>query len=207
MKLLIKNLHVFLLLYLGFGAYEKYIAIEERKVNSTSEIPTIEQRIKKSQKKKTDIENYMKEIEDAKKRIELVAIEVEKIQKKLPSSISDASNLEFIKTIAETLNVKNIYLSPRSGENHGFYNTKIYEFKGSGTFLQFLIFLEKISEAEQLLNVSEITISKGTSPRRGRFQEVNFEAKVEAYQYNDNHKEDRGIDKIESEFKSKKGRG
>ncbi|EQC47004.1 pilus assembly protein, PilO [Bacteriovorax sp. BSW11_IV] len=200
MKALIKNLHIFLFAYFAYQGWLKYNEIVERKVQIQEKEPVIRARIGKLKRQKKEINDFLLSIAEAKKRIELVATEVEKIQKKLPTAISDAQNLEFIKKVAEGLNIKNIYLSPRDEKNEGFYITKKYEFKASGTFLQFLIFLEKIGDAEQLLNIGEVKIEKSTNPQKGRFQVVNYTAMVESFRYNENYKEDRGIEAIEQKF-------
>lgn len=200
MKSLLKNLHIFLFIYFVYQGWLKFNEIEEKKNQIQSQVPIIRAKIGKLKRQKKEINDYILSIAEAKKRIELVAEEVEKIQKKLPSTISDAQNLEFIKQVAEGLNIKNIYLSPRDEKNEGFYIIKKYEFKASGTYLQLLIFLEKLGEAEQLLNVGEVKIEESTNPQKGRFQVINFTAMVESFRYNVNYKEDRGIEAIEEKF-------
>lgn len=179
---------------------------EEQKVLKQDRIPALENKIRKSKKQKKQLAQYFKDIEKAKERIEKVAEEVEALQKKLPNNISDTQNLELIKGVAEGLNIKNVFLTPGNEENKGFYLTKRYEFNGTGTYLQFLVFFEKIAENDRLLNITSLTMSKTKKKQRGRFQLINCAANIIAYRYNPDHKEDRGIEAIEQEY-NKPGAG
>jgi Tfp pilus assembly protein PilO len=194
---------VLIIAYGGWEAYGLYETYQESLVGLDSQIPVITNKIKKSQKQKKQIRAYLRDIEEAKNNIELVAKEVESLQKRLPESIKDTENLGLIKQIAESLNIRNIFLSPGIEENKGFYFTKRYEFTATGTYLQFLIFFEKVGASERLLNVKTIDIKKSDSRQRGRFQLINAKVIIEAYRYNPDHKEDRGINKIETNFKNK----
>lgn len=194
---------------LAYGAWNIWVAYEEHttKIKEISDsIPQIQSQINRARKEKKQIRFYLRDIEEAKKNIELVAQEVENLQKKLPEAIKDTENLGYLKKLADGLNIKKIYLSPGTEQNQGFYYTKKYEFSGTGTFLQFLILLEKIGNSERLLNVKELNFKRSEEKQRGRFQLTNARFVVEAYRYNPNHKEDRGIKQLEEKFKAKKGK-
>lgn len=201
MKKIFSNIHIFIILYACaeiYLAYEDHKVILEQKKNA---IPNIENQIRVTKRKKKQLQNYYKDIEEAKERIELVAQEVEKIQRKLPETISDTENLQLIKRIAEGLKLKNVFLTPGAEINKGFYFLKQYDFKASGTFLQFVIFFERIAENERLLNVKSIDLAKASQRQRGRFQIINVSSSIEAYRYNSGHKVSRGLDDIEEDFK------
>jgi len=198
-----QKIWLLIILYGGWEAYQVYVFHEEKIVNIEAAKPRIQTQIRKARKEKKQIKTYLRDIEEAKKNIELVAQEVERLQKKLPETIQDAENLAIIKKIATDLNIKKIYLSPETEENKGFYFIKRYAFSGEGTFLQFLIFFEKIGQSERLLNVSEATLKRSDLPRRGRFQLTDAKVIIESYRYNPDHKEDRGISNIEKSFKEK----
>ncbi len=202
MMSLVQKIHIFILLW---GVWEGYLVWDNftlKKEEIASQIPVLNQKIAKAQREKDQIKDYLKDIEEAKQNIELVAKEVESLQRKLPETIKDAENLALIKSIAEGLNIKNIYLSPGIEENKGFYYTKRYELSASGTYLQMLIFFEKIGITERLLNIKNVEIKKSDEKQRGRFQLINAKVTIEAYRYNPNHKEDRGIQAIESNFQN-----
>lgn len=201
---LIQKIHILILLWGVWEAYLVYEAFNNKKLEIANQIPVLNQRIAKAQREKRQIKEYLRDIEKAKQNIEIVAKEVETLQRKLPETIKDAENLAMIKEIAEGLNIKNIYLSPGIEENKGFYFTKRYELSASGTYLQMLIFFEKIGVSERLLNIKNVEIKKSEEKQRGRFQLINAKVTIEAYRYNPNHKEDRGIDEIEKNFKDTK---
>ena len=201
---LIQKIHILILLWGAWECYLVYEAFNNKKLEIANQIPVLNQRIAKAQREKRQIKEYLRDIEEAKQNIEIVAKEVETLQRKLPETIKDAENLAMIKEIAEGLNIKNIYLSPGIEENKGFYFTKRYELSASGTYLQMLIFFEKIGVSERLLNIKNVEIKKSEEKQRGRFQLINAKVTIEAYRYNPNHKEDRGIDEIEKNFKDTK---
>lgn len=197
---LVQKLWLIIIAYTGFVVWELYVAHNDQVLQLETQIPAIKKQLKKRQSEKKQIEQYLVDIEKARTQIELVAQEVENVQRKLPDVIDDAANLRLVKEISDSINIKNIFLSPLNEVNKGFYFTKQYELTGSGTFLQFLILLEKLADNNRLLNVSKVTITRPKREQRGRFQKVNASIVIEAYRYNSEHKEVRGIEDIEKEF-------
>jgi Tfp pilus assembly protein PilO len=194
----------FIFLLSGWEIFKAYDTHVESKSAQIAKIPVLESKLKSKKKEQRNVKVYLQDIEKAKARIEVVAQEVEKLQKKLPEAISDTDNLALIQGISKKLNIQNVLLAPGIEENKGFYFAKRYEMTGSGTFLQFLILLERISSVDRILNVREVDFEKSKEKQRGRFQLINCKLVIEAYRYNPDHKEDRGIEKIESEGTEKK---
>lgn len=203
MNSILSKLHIFVFIYLSFGVYTKWVESDENKERVNGEIPSLQVRIRKAEKERKQLKNYLKDVESAKGRIELVASEIEKLQKKLPDVVDDTKNLSRLKKIAEQINIKNIYLTPMNEINNGFYIAKRYNVKASGTYLQFLLFVEKVGAEASILNIKRLYLENVQKKQRGRFQIINGDIIVETYRYNKSYKENRGIDKIESEFKSK----
>ncbi len=200
MDKILSKLHIFFFLYVLWQGYEVYNE-QSAELNMLKErLPGIENNISREQKKKARTKEFLKDVDEAKTRIEVVAAEVEKLQRQLPADVSDPENLGLIKGIAEAMNIKNVILAPGEEEDKGFYLIKHYNFKGTGTFLQFLIFFEKIAENERLLNITEFELLKVKEERRGRFQLIDAVVRIGAYKYNPNYKEERGIEKIEGAF-------
>lgn len=167
--------------------YNTYIFVEEKMTTLSGlkeEVPMIQAAMGIKRKKLQEISSYKKEIDQAKERVSLAQKEVEKLQRQLPNEISNTENLQLISEIAKGLNIKNVYLTPSVEVNKGAYFTKIYELKGEGTFLQFLIFMEKIADNERLLNVDKLKLSQQTVQQKGRFQIINADIYIEAYRYN-----------------------
>jgi len=190
---LLTNLHIFIILYAGWNMYLMYETFTEEFEQISMQVPGLEGKLANKKKEKRELKNYYKDIDEAKQRIELVASEVEKIQKKFPSEISDTENLALIKNSAESINIKNIFLNPGVEENKGFYFIKKYEFKGMGTYLQFLVFFDKISQSDRLLNVRNVNLKRSEIKQRGRYEVIECNATLEAYRYNPEYKEDREL--------------
>jgi Tfp pilus assembly protein PilO len=203
MEALLKNIHWLFVLYLGLTIYENYEEHKGQLERLKVQIPIVTNKVNKAIKDKKQIEAYLASIEEAKENIELVAKEVEKIQKKFPEKISDAENLSLIRTLGEGLNMKEMALSPGTEDKRGFYFAKRYQFAATGTFLQMLLFLEKISQSDRLLNIYQISIDKASDIQKGRYQKIKAKILIEAYRYNPNYRESRGISEIEKEFASK----
>jgi Tfp pilus assembly protein PilO len=173
-------------------AMEYEVKVEE--INQlTQQIEVAERNIRTANREKRQLEDFQKDIEEARNRVELVAQEVENIQRQLPTNIADTENLGIIRKAAEDINIRNISLSPGREIAQGFYFTKEYEFSAQGTFLQFLIFFERVGESQRILNINNVQISRSQIEQRGRFQLVDVKATIEAYRYNQDHREDRGF--------------
>lgn len=201
MQQFVQKLHIFAFLWVAYSVFTRYEEHTEQLEMVKSQIPAIEDQITRANKRKDDIKNFMTDIEEAKKRIELVGAEIDKLQKQLPANISDADNLDLLSNLANTISLKNPFFTPGTEENKGFYITKRYFIKAQGTFLQFLIFLEKLSLQQRILNVHSFKMDKGQEKAKGRFQIINGEVEVESYRYNPDYKEERGIEAIQQQFK------
>ena len=105
--------------------------------------------------------------------------------------------------MAEDVNIKEISISPETDETRAFLIARKYRFKAKATYLQFLIMFEKISESKRILNVAEVNFRKLDQPQRSKFQLIDGEFFLEAYKYNNNYKEDRGLDQLEKQFNGK----
>jgi len=193
------------LLILGYGAVTLYFNYEAHQVELETyriEVPSLERKIKKETKKAKDIKRFTADIEKSKKEVEFVTEEVEKLQKLLPSELSDNENINLIKSFAEEVNLKSVEVNPKIDENKGFYIVRSYNLTGVGTFLQFLVFFEKLADNERLINVGKVHLTKTREKQRGRFQLIEGDIVIEAYRYNEGHKEDTGIEKIEKEIEN-----
>ncbi len=201
MMMFVGKIWLMIILWCGYNVYTKYEEHATLIQTAKDELPIIQDQIARKQKEKKDLENYFSDIEEAKGKIEKVASEIERLQQQFPAQISDTDNLAMISSLAEILNIKQIFLSPGTEVDKGFYFTKFYNIKAAGTYLQLLIFLEKIGEAKRLLNVNDMKLTKMEKKQKGRFQLINVEMNIGVYRYNPNYKESRGIDEIEKASK------
>lgn len=201
---LIKNLHWFIIAYSFFVLYTMYTEADERLLNVEAQQEVQKAELSKNRKIQNEISNYYKNIEEEKLKIERVASEIEKMQQLLPSEISDSENINLLRKMGDDVNIKEMSVTPEAESDRGFYYARRYKVYAKATFLQFLIMFEKIAENKRILNVSDSSFKKSEQPQRSKFQVIEGEMIIEAYRYNPNFKEDRGIDKIEQDFKDGK---
>lgn len=207
MEKLLKNLHWFIIAYAVFDFYTMY---EEKTTHVTdldSQIEVQQNMLKKNKKTQKEIANYYSNIKEEKDKIEKVAREIEKMQQLLPGEISDSENIHLLRGMADDVNIKDISIAPDQEIDRGFFLARRYRIKAKATFLQFLIMLEKIGENKRILNVGEASFKKVDEPQRGKFQLISGEFIIEAYRYNAQFKEDRGIDEIEKKFQTPQSGG
>jgi len=204
MKKLLGNIHWIIIAGALYNIGEYWKEAEDKLAGLSEQQATEREKLIKEKKVKKEIASFYKDIDEAKGRIERVAKEIEKSQQLLPSEISDTENIDLIRKMAEDVNVKELSIQPDRDEDRGFFIARKYKFRAKATYLQFLIMFEKIAENKRILNVSEISFKKLDQRQRSKFQLIDGEYLIEAYRYNSSFKEDRGIDKIESEFKEGK---
>lgn len=194
MGILFKNLHWFIILYaiwIGYGAYE---ATGEKEEMLRGQVAAQERQYRKAKRDRKQLKGYFKDVDTAKQRINQVALEVKNVQKKLPDKIDDVANLETFDRIVKKLNIINPTARPVVEDNKGFYFEKKYGVAGKGTFLQFVVALEKINLLEGLFNIRRVALKTDLSSKRGRFQILNGEFDIIAYRYNvENEGKDLGI--------------
>ncbi len=200
---IVSKLHILIMLGTGFGLYNAHMDFQANIKVKEDEIPVIKNKIKRKQRDLKDVEKYKQNIKEAKDQIQLVAKQIEKIQQQLPSSGSDIEIFEILKSLSKDLNIQGVNVSSSGSEvAKDFYFVKSYQFQGTGTFLQFLIFIEKIKSLNRILNIQTFNFSKSTDiKQRGRFELIRGEILIDAYRYNEGYKEETGIESIEREFK------
>ena len=205
MQKLIEKIHWIVFMYALFLGYDMYSVHQESMFNLNTRISVMNSNIIKARKKVSDLKKYFKDIEEAKRNIELVALEVEKVQRRLPADIADSENIKLIEDISQRLNIKSVSIRPEQEISKGFYFIKNYMVSGEATYLQFLVLFEKISESKRLLNIKSVKFDLiADRVQRARFKLIKGMVTVQTYRYNNQFRESRGINKIESEFKNTK---
>ncbi len=202
MEKLLKNIHWFIILWalVNIGLLVKDSDEKISEINSQQEVQR--QNLQKAKKTRKEIMSFYKDIDEAKGRIERVAREIEKAQQLLPSETSDTETINLLRKMAQEVNIKELLIVPDNDMIRDFYIARRYKFSAKATYLQFLIMFEKISESKRILNVTDLYFKKMDLPQRGKYQLINGEFTLEAYRFNPNYKEDRGIERIENEFKN-----
>ncbi len=190
---LIANTHVFIFLY---GCWTTYGLWEQHDIRMTeieTEIPSVEADITKLKVKVNEINDFIKKASEYKLRVEEVAKNIESVQKQLPAETNDSQILSTFQNEMKVLNIKDTTLEPKEEGTSTYFISKDYSIKASGTFLQFLIFFERIGNATRIYNIKSLKLTTNGSARKGRFQIVNGEATIQAYRFNPSFRVERGF--------------
>lgn len=203
MDFLAKYIHLFIIIYAGYSYYMEYEEFSEKVVIIEQERPGMETKITRYKKQIKEIEVFKKNRDQVKKRVEEVTEQIKKIQKQLPTDVLDTVIMTMLDSEAKSLNIVDPSPSPGREVTHGFYFSKDYNFKGSGTFLQFLVLFERILKTDRLINIKEVKMVADNSGKKGRFQMINMSTNLESYRYNPGHNENSGVREIETKFNVK----
>jgi Tfp pilus assembly protein PilO len=193
-------LHWIILMYAGWDIYELQGLHTLRIQEIRDQAPTLEANIAKQKKELRAIDTYKKNIDTSRKNVEEAFKNIELVQKQLPTAVSDIEILDFFSREGRELNIQDLTTTPLGENSQGFYKAKSYLVKASGTYLQFIVFMERLAVAERLFNVKRINLATATDGTRGRFQIVTMEAEIETFTHNPDHKETSGLEEIDAQF-------
>lgn len=190
---LIGSIHWFILLY---GVYGTYVLYDEH-IIQLEEIQTrgngLDEEIAKAQKKVKEIQEFSKKTDEYKVRVEEVAKNIEAVQKQLPAETNDSQILTYFQGEINSLNMKDATFTPGREEQSTYFISKEYQIKARGTFLQFLIFFERIGNADRIYNIKTLKLTTPNDVQKGRFQMITGEGVIQAFRYNPNFRVDRGF--------------
>lgn len=190
---MISNLHVLLLFYGLYGTWVMYDEHEIQLQEISARGAGIEEEIQKSEKKVKEIQEFAKATTESKTRVEEVARNIEAVQKQLPAETNDTQILSFFQNEINSLNIKDANFTPGKEDKSTYYISKEYSLKAKGTFLQFLIFFERIGTADRIYNIKELKLTSGTESQKGRFQMLSGEGVIQAFRFNPDFKVERGF--------------
>ena len=188
------NLHWLILLYGLYGAYLKYDEHSIAMEGIESQFVGIDTETVQTKKKLQEIQENMGKIAEFKTRVEDVAKNIESVQRQLPADINDTQISIFLNQEMSTLNIKDTSIVPQQEQTGTYFVSKDYSFKGKGTFLQFLIFFERLGNAARIYNIKSLKLTNSSDSQKGRFQLVNGETVIQAFRLNPDFKVDLGYD-------------
>lgn len=191
---IISNVHF---LILAYGLYSAWIVFDEHTLRMTGvegQFPAVHEEIANNQKKVKEMQEFVKKAEESKIRVEEVAKNIESAQKQLPAEISDNQIITFFNEEISQLNIKEPAIVPGSEVPSTYFISKDYSLKAKGTFLQFLVFFERIGNSARIYNVKSLKLTNSDTNQRGRFHMISAESTIEAFRFNPDFKVDRGFD-------------
>jgi Tfp pilus assembly protein PilO len=201
---LLKMFPMLLFLYTALGVYTWYEGVQSKQIEIANQKKAVELKIKKDKDWLAGIQEFMDNIDKQEQQVEEVKQKIGLVQRQLPSDVSDTEILEFLSREAEVMNLQNVSLEPKEEVLNGFYFAKQFELKAEGTFHQFLVFFERMSDAERLFNVKQLSLTPSKNSRfRGRFQMIELYTIIESFRYNTNYKEGDKETKVKGEEKGK----
>ena len=184
-KILVQNLHFLIIIYITLNRFDGFTTHLQGVESKDAEIATVVKKRKNLAKRKERMEAFAENLEESKLRLKDVEKEIESVRKLLPGEISDAEVLDFFSGEASLLNIKNITLRPQAEENRGFYIAKQYEIRGTGTYLQFLIYFDRMRKNPRPVDITAVTMTSSPSrENKGRFHLLDFVAKMEVFGQN-----------------------
>lgn len=190
---LISNAHLFILLYGLYGAWVMYdehiIQLEEVQSRGNG----VDADIENAKKKVNEIQEFMKKTDEYKVRVEEVAKNIETVQKQLPADTNDTQILTFFQSEISALNIKDASFNPGKEDKSTYYIAKEYNLRAKGTFLQFLIFFERIGTADRIYNIKDLKLTNLDQAQKGRFQIIEGSGVIQAFRFNPDFKVDRGF--------------
>lgn len=190
---IISNLHWVLLLYGLYGAWVMYDEHSIALQDIASRAAAIDDEIMTADRKVKEIQEFLRKSEEYKTRVEEVARNIEAVQKQLPAETNDSQILTFFQSEMSVLNIKDANFTPGKEDKSTYYISKEYALKGNGTFLQFLIFFERIGNADRIYNVKEFKLINNNPTQKGRFQMISGEGVIQAFRFNPDFRVDRGF--------------
>lgn len=189
----ISNIHILLFLY---GMYGTYVVYDEHVIQMeeiTSRATSVQSEIIQAEKKVKEIQDFLKKTDEYKVRVEEVAKNIESVQKQLPAETNDTQILQFFQNEINALNLRDANFTPGGETKSTYFIGKDYNIQAKGTFLQFLIFFERIATADRIYNIKTLKLNSDNDNQKGRFQVISGEGTIQAYRFNPEFKVDRGF--------------
>lgn len=190
---LIPSAHLLVLIY---GLYGGWVLYDEHVIqleDLLSRGSGIDAEIAAVQKKVKEIQEFSRKTAEYKVRVEEVAKNIEAVQKQLPAETNDSQVLSFFQSEINSLNIKDANFIPGKEELSTYYISKEYTLKARGTFLQFLIFFERIGNADRIYNIKNLKLTTPNDVQKGRFQMISTEGIIQAFRFNPDFKVERGF--------------
>lgn len=190
---LFAQLHVFIFLYILYGVWVAWDEHSLQMVELEERLQSIETNTVDSRRRLGEIQEFVKKIDEYQLRVEEVAKNIETVQKQLPSTTNDSEIISFFNQEINSLNMKEANMNPGDEKQLAYFISKNYSMSAKGTYLQFLVFFERIGTASRIFNVPELSLRVISDNKRGRFQMIEGNASIQAYRYNPGFKVERGF--------------
>jgi Tfp pilus assembly protein PilO len=177
-------------IYTTWVTYDEHVLLVEQ-LNAKAAALALE--IVAAEKKVGELEEFVRKSNEYKLRVEEVAKNIEAVQKQLPSETNDSQVISYFQSEINALNLKEADLTPGREQKSTYFISKDYSMKAKGTFLQFLIFFERVASADRLYNIQALKLYSTNERQRGRFQMLSGEGTIQAFRFNPEFRVERGF--------------
>lgn len=190
---LLSRMHLLIILYALYSLWNSFEVFDSKLENISSRKVQVKTDILAASQKISELKEFEGQADQFKVRVEEVAKNIEKVQQQLPS---DTNDFDIIKTLSDEidlLNILNYSIDPGEEKSEVYFISKDYKISGEGTFLQILVFFERLSYHERIFNLKNLKISQNMNKKKGRYNILMFSADVQAFRQNPEFKVDRGF--------------
>lgn len=191
MDKLLGNLHIALIalvLYFGWLSFSEFSEQLEQK---QMEAEGLSISLSAQKEKLGEIEVYKNNLERSRQKLKEVREQILLVQEKLPSEKDQTGLLDFLSDQADRLKLDETSFKPLEEINRELYFIERYEVQGVGTFQQFLVYLEKMSEQTRVYNIDFMEMRPVASEddleatkRSRKFQILETRIVIETYRFN-----------------------
>ncbi len=189
MDKILPHLHWILLLYGGWSFFEAYEDYEVNLQMAETQLSSVEASLMAKKRRVQEIESYQKRMEESEEDLKKVEVELEKLKASLISDGEQTEVLQDLSNEGKALNMQNLSFNPKQKISKGLYFINAMEMKATGTYLQMLIFFERLGHADRIYNISSLKLIGEKGKTVGRLNFVEMDTIIETYQYNENFKD------------------
>jgi Tfp pilus assembly protein PilO len=142
----------------------------------------LKKQIKTMKEKIAKAKEFLKNEEAVRKRMVDVRTQIEIAQKRLPGQILDAEINQIISKELDLINMRTSgILKPIKEQKFSFYAGKSFKLNAKGSFLQFLVLMERLSKKERIINILDINFK--SSDMAGRYLLLDGDIMLETYKF------------------------
>jgi Tfp pilus assembly protein PilO len=175
-------------LYALYLAYGFWVSSSGELARLNRQIQPLTKQVQKLREQKSKSEEYIRKQRAVQKELKEMEAQIQAFQRRLPEKFSDGEIYRLMASEFEAINMVNERVAPGEQSNYEFYDGKKYEVEAKGTFLQFLVLLERIQRKDRILDVLDITLSpdqvyQGHQVLKGSLQ-------LEAFRYSEKASEE-----------------
>jgi len=197
---IIKYSYLLLVAFACYQGYERWNEGKEVLAGLEAEKENIINALEVKKKRLKDLDDYFSRVEERQAGIDLILKSIDKFQRLLPNVNDDLKNKQILKEMAKKVNLREVKILSKDPVEKEFYFLSTYELIAQGTYLQFLLFLEEVSNSKRLLNISFVQFQMPKIKQKGRYIVIDGKIIIESFRYNSKNDEGASVQDISKRF-------